>query len=82
MQNENCNANKFGNIGSMEVSGAIENFQRSEILHGLRYTKFLGYGDFRAYKAVKEMLPYGDTCIEKLECLAMPRNKWGLDYEL
>ncbi|GFX50774.1 hypothetical protein TNCV_2723581 [Trichonephila clavipes] len=56
--NENCKANHFGNSGSMEVSGAIEIFQRSESLHGLRYTKFLGDGDSRAYKSVNEMQPY------------------------
>ncbi|GFV57022.1 uncharacterized protein TNCV_2931451 [Trichonephila clavipes] len=53
----------------MEVSGTIEIFQRSESLHGLRYTKFWGDGDSRAYKAVNEMQPYGDTGIEKLECV-------------
>ncbi|GFV60823.1 transposable element Tcb1 transposase [Trichonephila clavipes] len=52
MLNEICKANHFGNSGSMAVSGAIEIFQRSEILHGLRYTKFLGDGDSRPYKAV------------------------------
>ncbi|GFW93595.1 uncharacterized protein TNCV_47981 [Trichonephila clavipes] len=31
----NCKANHFGNSGSMEVSGTIEIFQRSESLHGL-----------------------------------------------
>ncbi|GFV31977.1 uncharacterized protein LOC100901629 [Trichonephila clavipes] len=57
MHNENCKANHFGNSGSMEVSGAIEIFQPSESLYGLRYTKFLGDGDASAYKAVNEMQP-------------------------
>ncbi|GFT71238.1 uncharacterized protein TNCV_3002301 [Trichonephila clavipes] len=48
----------------MEVSGVIEIFQRSESLYGLRYIKFLGDGDSRAYKAVNEMQPYGDTDAE------------------
>ncbi|GFU74155.1 uncharacterized protein TNCV_1642791 [Trichonephila clavipes] len=70
MHNENCKANHFGNSGSMEVSGAIEIFQRSESWHGLRYTKFLGDGDSKAYKAaVNEMQPYGVTGIGKLECV-------------
>ncbi|GFV38654.1 uncharacterized protein TNCV_4412081 [Trichonephila clavipes] len=47
MHNENCKANHFGNSGSMKVSGAIEIFQRSESLHDLRYTKFLGDGKRR-----------------------------------
>ncbi|GFS86223.1 uncharacterized protein LOC100901629 [Trichonephila clavipes] len=75
MHNENCKANHFGNSGSMEVSGAIEIFQRSESLHGLRYTKFLGDGDARAYKAVNEMQPYGDIGIEKLGCIGYV-EKW------
>ncbi|GFY28259.1 uncharacterized protein TNCV_4395931 [Trichonephila clavipes] len=75
MHNENCKANHFGNSGSMEVSGAIEIFQRSESLHGLRCTKFLGDGDARAYKTVNEMQPYEDIGIEKLECIGYV-EKW------
>ncbi|GFT72135.1 hypothetical protein TNCV_2272361 [Trichonephila clavipes] len=59
----------------VEVSGAIEIFQRSESLQGLRYTKLLGYGDARAYKAVNEMKPYGNIGIEKLECVGYV-EKW------
>ncbi|GFV80996.1 uncharacterized protein TNCV_2269801 [Trichonephila clavipes] len=77
MHNENCKANHFGNNGSMEVSGAIEIFQRSESLHDLRYTKFLGDGDARAYKAVNEMQPYGDTGTEKLECVGYVKKRMG-----
>ncbi|GFU84748.1 uncharacterized protein LOC100901629 [Trichonephila clavipes] len=71
----NYKAIHFGNSGSMEVSGAIEIFQCSESLHGLRYTKFLGDGDARAYKAVNEMQPYGDTGIEKLECVGYVKKR-------
>ncbi|GFW30066.1 uncharacterized protein TNCV_1696811 [Trichonephila clavipes] len=75
MYNENCKANHFGNSGSKEVSKAMEIFQRSESLHSLRYTKFLGDGDSRAYKAVNEIQPYGDTGMEKLECVGYV-EKW------
>ncbi|GFY30356.1 uncharacterized protein LOC100901629 [Trichonephila clavipes] len=77
MHNENCEANHFGNSGSMEVSGAIEIFQRSESLHVLRYTKFLGDGDARAYKTVNEMQPFRDTGIEKLECAVYVKKRMG-----
>ncbi|GFX95370.1 hypothetical protein TNCV_3684221 [Trichonephila clavipes] len=53
----------------MEVSGAIEIFQFSESLHGLRYTKFLEDGDSKAYKTVNEWRPYGNTDIERMECV-------------
>ncbi|GFY18979.1 hypothetical protein TNCV_3876671 [Trichonephila clavipes] len=82
MHNENCKANHFGNSGCLEVSEAIEIFQRFESLHGLQYTKFSGDGDTRAYKAVNEMQPYGDIGIENWSILAISRNRWGLDYEL
>ncbi|GFW55458.1 uncharacterized protein TNCV_118421 [Trichonephila clavipes] len=77
MHNENCKANHFGNSGSMEVSGAIQIFQRSESLHTLRYTKFLGDGDSRTYKEVNDMQPYGDTGIEKLECVGYVEKRMG-----
>ncbi|GFX87853.1 hypothetical protein TNCV_4373181 [Trichonephila clavipes] len=57
------------------IDGAIEIFQRSESLHGLRYTKFLGDGDARVYKAVNKMQPYGYIGIEKLECVGFVK-KW------
>ncbi|GFU81118.1 uncharacterized protein TNCV_1117701 [Trichonephila clavipes] len=57
--------------------GAIEIFQRSESLHGLRYTKFLRDGDFRVYKAVNERQPYGDTVIEKQECVGHIEERMG-----
>ncbi|GFW85492.1 uncharacterized protein LOC100901629 [Trichonephila clavipes] len=78
MHNENCKANHFGNSGSMKVSRAIEIFQRSESLHGLRYTKFLGDGDARAYKAVNEIQPYGDIGLEKLECVSYVKIWMGI----
>ncbi|GFX88577.1 uncharacterized protein TNCV_2659881 [Trichonephila clavipes] len=74
MHNENCKANHFGNTGSMEVSRAIEIFQYSE---SLRYTKCLGDGNSRAYKAVNEMQPYGYTGIEKLECVGYVEKRMG-----
>ncbi|GFV03216.1 uncharacterized protein TNCV_4018131 [Trichonephila clavipes] len=77
MHNENGKDNHFGNSGSMEVSGAVEIFQRSESLNGLQYTKFLGDGDARVYKAVNEMQPYGDTGIEKLECVGYVKKRMG-----
>ncbi|GFT45336.1 uncharacterized protein TNCV_1970231 [Trichonephila clavipes] len=61
----------------MKVSGVIEIFQLSESLHGLRYTKCLGDGDARANKAVNEMQPYGDTGIEKLECVGYVKKRMG-----
>ncbi|GFW11617.1 hypothetical protein TNCV_42521 [Trichonephila clavipes] len=47
----------------------------SKSSNALRYTKFLGDGDARAYKTVNEMQPYGDTGIEKLECVGYVKKQ-------
>lgn len=74
---DDCIANHFGNSGSMEPSGAVEIFKRSEALYGLRYTGFLGDGDSRAHAAVSETKPYGDTKIVKLECIGHVEKRMG-----
>ncbi|GFU59388.1 uncharacterized protein TNCV_2299511 [Trichonephila clavipes] len=52
LHSDECSANYFGNSGGMEVEGALRIFNRSEVLHNLRYTQYLGDGDSKAYKAV------------------------------
>lgn len=74
----NCRANFHGNSGAMESHGAVTIFERSKSLHSLRYVKFLGDGDSRAYKAVCEAKPYGDELsIEKLECIGHVEKRMG-----
>ncbi|GFU70508.1 uncharacterized protein TNCV_2511641 [Trichonephila clavipes] len=58
LHSDECSANYFGNSGGMEVEGALRIFNRSEVLHNLRYTQYLGDGDSKAYKAVLESKPY------------------------
>lgn len=64
-----CGNNYQGTSGGMEVAATIEMFSRSINKHGLRYVKYIGDGDSRAYKAVCETKPYGATNIVKLECV-------------
>ncbi|GFX50225.1 uncharacterized protein TNCV_2782471 [Trichonephila clavipes] len=63
--------------GGMEVEGALRIFNRSEVLHNLRYTQYLGDGDSKAYKAVLESKPYKDVNIEKLECVGHVEKRMG-----
>ncbi|GFV90728.1 uncharacterized protein TNCV_2224441 [Trichonephila clavipes] len=74
---DECSANYFGNSGGMEVEGALRIFNRSEVLHNLRYTQYLGDGDSKAYKAVLESKPYKDVNIEKLECVGHVEKRMG-----
>ncbi|GFV33664.1 uncharacterized protein TNCV_4567791 [Trichonephila clavipes] len=82
LRHDECSANYFGNSGGMEVEGALRIFNRSEVLHNLRYTQYLGDGDSKAYKAVLESKPYKDVNIEKLECVGHVEKRMGLITKL
>ena len=64
-----CLINHFGSSGAMESSGAIQIFGRSIPFLGLRYTGYIGDGDSNFNASVVASSPYGDTTIEKLECV-------------
>lgn len=72
-----CCANFSGTSGGMEVAGAKAIFNRSLEQYGVRYLKYLGDGDSRAYKAVVESKPYGSTDIEKIECIGHMQKRMG-----
>ncbi|GFX92987.1 uncharacterized protein TNCV_139311 [Trichonephila clavipes] len=61
----------------MDVEDALRIFNRSEVLHNLRYTQYLGDGDSKPYKAVLESKPYKDVNIEKLECVGHVEKRKG-----
>ncbi|GFY22060.1 uncharacterized protein TNCV_3297041 [Trichonephila clavipes] len=46
---KNCKRNFEGYSGKMEVAGALSIFQRSQSLYNVRYTKYLGDGDSKAF---------------------------------
>ncbi|GFU66330.1 uncharacterized protein TNCV_3642531 [Trichonephila clavipes] len=67
IHNDNCSGT-VENSESMEVPGAIEIFQRSQSLHGLQYTKCLGFGDALACKTVNEMQLAGKSSNLRHRC--------------
>ncbi|GFW76805.1 uncharacterized protein TNCV_59031 [Trichonephila clavipes] len=77
LHSDECSANYYGNSAGREVEGALLIFNRSEVLHNLRYTQYLGDGDSKAYKAVLESKPYKDVNIEKLECVRHVKKRMG-----
>ncbi|GFU77389.1 uncharacterized protein TNCV_3193471 [Trichonephila clavipes] len=77
VHSDECSANYFGNSEGIKVEGALRNFHRSEVLHNLRYTQYLGDGDSKAYKAILESKPYKDVNIEKLECVDPVEKRMG-----
>ncbi|GFT79284.1 uncharacterized protein TNCV_3275401 [Trichonephila clavipes] len=65
LHSDECSANYFGNSdGEWKLKVHFRIFNRSEVLHNLRYTQYLGDGDSKAYKAVLESKPYKDVNIE------------------
>ncbi|CAN7938957.1 unnamed protein product [Ixodes hexagonus] len=77
-QKEVCQGNYQGTSGGMGVTGALNIFCRSEELHGVRYVKYLGDGDSKAFLAVKSKKPYGDSVeISKLECIGHVEKRMG-----
>jgi hypothetical protein len=47
-----------GTSGGMEVAAALQIFSNSEERNSLRYVKYIGDGDSRAFRAIIKMKPY------------------------
>ncbi|GFV32345.1 uncharacterized protein TNCV_1676311 [Trichonephila clavipes] len=67
-----------GYSGRMEVDGALSIFQRSVQRYDVRYTKYLGDGDSKAFDNIMKNEVYGDNCtITKLECIGHVMKRMG-----
>lgn len=75
---DDCKKNFDGSSGNMEVVGALAIFKRSEKLHSLRYVKYLGDGDSKAFSNLEKENVYGDKFpVEKLECIGHIQKRMG-----
>ncbi|GFW35138.1 uncharacterized protein TNCV_5067031 [Trichonephila clavipes] len=75
---QNCKRNFEGYSGKIEVAGALSIFQRSQSLYNVRYTKYLGDGDSKAFTSIVENKVYGDHCsVEILECIGHVMKRMG-----
>ena len=73
-----CPVNHQGSSSSMETAGALTIFQRSQDLHSLQYTTYLGDGDSSAFTSIQEASPYGpNVTINKLECVGHVQKRVG-----
>ena len=64
-----CEINHRGSAAVMEPSGAVCIFQNSEVVRGLRCTKYLGDGDSSSFTEVVTSDPCDGKTIEKVECV-------------
>ncbi|GFT99422.1 uncharacterized protein TNCV_3238821 [Trichonephila clavipes] len=62
----------------MEVDGMLRIFNRSEKLHNLKYSNYIGDGDTKTFNALSENKPYGDDyLIQKIECAGHVQKRMG-----
>ncbi|GFS71808.1 uncharacterized protein TNCV_3714981 [Trichonephila clavipes] len=61
----------------MECRGVLSIFQRSETSRKACYTQYLGDGDSKGFLTIKEAKVYGDTEVEKLECVGHVQKRIG-----
>ncbi|GFV17908.1 uncharacterized protein TNCV_2770771 [Trichonephila clavipes] len=74
---ENCAKNYEGFSGGMECRGVLSIFQRSETSRKASYTQYLGDGDSKGFLTIKEAKVYGNTEVEKLECVGHVQKRIG-----
>ncbi|GFU78067.1 uncharacterized protein TNCV_553201 [Trichonephila clavipes] len=73
-----CRKNYSGSVGKMEVDGMLRIFNRSEKLHNLKYSNYIGDGDTKTFNALSENKPYGDDhLIQKIECVGHVQKRMG-----
>ncbi|GFW54963.1 uncharacterized protein TNCV_2785781 [Trichonephila clavipes] len=61
----------------MECRGVLSIFQRSETSRKACYTQYLGDGDSKGFLTIKEAKVYGDTEVEKFECVGHVQKRMG-----
>ncbi|GFT82681.1 uncharacterized protein TNCV_1634441 [Trichonephila clavipes] len=62
----------------MEVDGMLRIFNRSEKLHNLKYSNYIGDGDTKTFNALSENKPYSDDyLIQKIECVGHVQKRMG-----
>ena len=73
----NCNINYSGSSGGMEAAAAEQLWERSIDKFGFRYTTLLSDGDAKTYNQLCSKQVYGDTPIEKEECVNHVSKRLG-----
>ena len=75
---DKCSANHISSAGKMQMDAAVEMFSRSEELHTIRYSSYIGDGDSKTFKSIFESRPYGeDYTVLKKECVGHIQKRMG-----
>ena len=74
-ENHKCTFNYHSTADGMEPEGAKGIWERSVAKRNVRYVKFYGDGDSKAYDIVKSV--YGNDSVEKLMCVGHVQKRVG-----
>lgn len=72
-----CAVNHDGSAGKMEVDAVVEMFRRSETLHQVKYSHYIGDGDSKTFKGITDAKPYEDLTVLKKECIDHVQKRMG-----
>lgn len=59
--------NHDGSVGKMGVDAVVEMIQRSEALHQVKYTHYIGDGDCKTFKHIIDVKLYENVIVPKKE---------------
>ncbi|KAJ8909749.1 hypothetical protein NQ315_014018 [Exocentrus adspersus] len=71
-----CYKNWDGSTTSMEADMAVQGFNMSEEMHGIRYCKFVADGDSSVFAKIKTNVSYGNI-VKKVECTNHAIKNYG-----
>lgn len=63
-----CYKNWDSSSSEMETDVILEGFQKAELMHGVRYMRFIGDGDSSVYLTLLNSVPGWGRDIKKIEC--------------
>lgn len=69
--------NHIESSGKMKVDAIVEMFSRSEKLHGIKYSNYVGDGDSKMFKGITDAQPYDDIIVRKKECITHVQKRMG-----
>ncbi|GFU86922.1 uncharacterized protein TNCV_3441921 [Trichonephila clavipes] len=67
----------YSSLNGVVCATSVENGKRSETSRNTCYTQYLGDGDSKGFLTIKEAKVYGDTEVEKLECVGHVQKRMG-----
>lgn len=75
---DECSSNHTGSAGKMEIDSVKEMFSTSLEKYGVRYLTYIGDGDSKTFKSIKDLNPYKeDFPVRKSECVNHIEKRMG-----